>query len=133
MPSDAHAALWLNDLENSTASDGDGLTAADRTIDATEAVPVPLETASEPPIRVFKALLRIDLQNDFLPGGALAVTDGDKIIPIINALSASGYYDTVVDTQDDHPADHGSFISSAQRSRTIRNNNAQWCGANCLA
>lgn len=55
------------------------------------------------------ALLIIDLQSDFLPGGSLAVTDGDQIIPIINKLQ--GAYDLIVATQDWHPANHGSFAS----------------------
>jgi nicotinamidase/pyrazinamidase len=55
------------------------------------------------------ALLIIDLQNDFLPGGSLAVLDGDRIIPSINKLQK--HYDLVVATQDWHPADHGSFAS----------------------
>jgi len=55
------------------------------------------------------ALLIIDLQYDFLPGGSLPVADGDMIIPIINRLQES--YDLVVATQDWHPANHGSFAS----------------------
>lgn len=57
-----------------------------------------------------KALLLIDIQNDFLPGGRLAVPDGDAIIPIINALQPQ--FDLVVATQDWHPAGHQSFASS---------------------
>ena len=56
------------------------------------------------------ALIVIDVQNDFCPGGALAVPDGDAIIPGINALMAEA--DTVVLTQDWHPAGHSSFASS---------------------
>ena len=56
-----------------------------------------------------RALLIIDFQNDFTPGGALAVSEGDTIAPKINALAASGDYDLVVATRDWHPADHGSF------------------------
>ena len=56
-----------------------------------------------------RALLIIDFQNDFTPGGALAVPEGDTIAPRINALAASGDYDLVVATRDWHPADHGSF------------------------
>ena len=56
-----------------------------------------------------RALLIIDFQNDFTPGGALAVRDGDTIAPKINALAASGDYDLVVATRDWHPADHHSF------------------------
>ncbi len=55
------------------------------------------------------ALLIIDLQNDFLPGGSLAVANGNQIIPNINKLQSG--YDLVVATQDWHPADHGSFVS----------------------
>ncbi|WP_158860563.1 bifunctional nicotinamidase/pyrazinamidase [Lunatibacter salilacus] len=57
-----------------------------------------------------KALLIIDVQNDFLPGGALAVPDGDQIIPVINRLQES--FDFIVATQDWHPANHGSFAAN---------------------
>lgn len=53
------------------------------------------------------ALIVIDIQNDFCPGGALAVAEGDAIIPRVNALM--GDFQTVVLTQDWHPADHASF------------------------
>ncbi|MFB9862022.1 bifunctional nicotinamidase/pyrazinamidase [Rufibacter immobilis] len=56
-----------------------------------------------------KALLLIDLQNDFLPGGALAVPQGDAVIPLANALQPQ--FDLVVATQDWHPANHKSFAS----------------------
>lgn len=56
------------------------------------------------------ALLVIDVQNDFCPGGALAVEGGDGIIAGINA--AMGSFDAVVLTQDWHPAGHSSFASS---------------------
>src|SRR3954470_18627064 len=58
-----------------------------------------------------RALLIIDFQNDFTPGGALGVAEGDTIAPKINALAASGDYDLVVATRDWHPADHGSFAA----------------------
>jgi len=58
-----------------------------------------------------KTLLIVDVQNDFCPGGSLAVRDGDKIIPTINRLSTSGIYDLVIATQDWHPAKHISFAS----------------------
>jgi len=58
-----------------------------------------------------RALLIIDFQNDFTPGGALGVADGDTIAPKINALAASGDYDLVVATRDWHPADHNSFAA----------------------
>lgn len=57
-----------------------------------------------------KALIVIDVQNDFCPGGALAVPEGDRIIPGINALMAEA--DVVILTQDWHPAGHSSFASS---------------------
>lgn len=59
-----------------------------------------------------KALLIVDVQNDFLPGGALGVKDGDQIIPIINRLQEK--FDFIVATQDWHPADHGSFAANHQ-------------------
>ncbi len=58
------------------------------------------------------ALIVIDVQNDFCPGGALAVPEGDQIVSGINALMAE--FDTVVLTQDWHPAGHSSFASSHQ-------------------
>ena len=54
-----------------------------------------------------KALLLVDLQNDFLPSGALPVPEGDQVIPVANRLLP--YFTLVVATQDWHPADHGSF------------------------
>lgn len=56
------------------------------------------------------ALLVIDVQNDFCPGGALAVSGGDTIVPGINALMAE--FPSVILTQDWHPAGHSSFASS---------------------
>ncbi|MND43888.1 nicotinamidase/pyrazinamidase [compost metagenome] len=58
-----------------------------------------------------KALLLIDMQNGFCPGGNLAVPDGDSVIPIANRLIRDGGYDVVVASQDWHPANHGSFAS----------------------
>jgi len=56
-----------------------------------------------------QALIIVDIQNDFLPGGALAVQNGDAVIPVINKLQSQ--FDLVVATQDWHPADHKSFAS----------------------
>ncbi|MEL7249927.1 MAG: bifunctional nicotinamidase/pyrazinamidase [Bacteroidota bacterium] len=56
------------------------------------------------------ALILVDLQNDFCPLGALPVPEGDKVIPIANALLP--HFSTVVATQDWHPADHGSFAAN---------------------
>ncbi|WP_171229959.1 bifunctional nicotinamidase/pyrazinamidase [Ruegeria sp. HKCCA4008] len=56
------------------------------------------------------ALLVIDVQNDFCPGGALAVAEGDEIVVPINAMMDE--FDAVILTQDWHPAGHSSFASS---------------------
>ncbi|MCI0357143.1 MAG: bifunctional nicotinamidase/pyrazinamidase [Planctomycetaceae bacterium] len=56
------------------------------------------------------ALLLIDLQNDFLPGGALAVPCGDEVIPVANAVQP--HFDLIVATQDWHPPEHGSFAAN---------------------
>jgi nicotinamidase/pyrazinamidase len=57
-----------------------------------------------------KALIVIDVQNDFCPGGKLAVAEGDAILPAVNRLI--GEFDHVVLTQDWHPAGHSSFASA---------------------
>jgi len=54
-----------------------------------------------------KALILVDLQYDFMPGGALAVPEGDVVVPLANALM--GAFELVVATQDWHPPNHGSF------------------------
>jgi len=55
-------------------------------------------------------LLVVDVQNDFCPGGRLAVPGGDEVLPIVNRLAAA--FSNVVLTQDWHPAGHLSFASS---------------------
>lgn len=57
-----------------------------------------------------RALLLVDIQNDFLPGGALAVPDGDQILPVVEELRPR--FSRVIATQDWHPADHGSFAAN---------------------
>lgn len=57
-----------------------------------------------------KALILVDIQNDFCPGGALAVNEGDKIIPVVNSIIDK--FDYVVATQDWHPQTHSSFASN---------------------
>ncbi len=59
-----------------------------------------------------KALIVVDVQNDFCEGGALAVPKANEIIPYINALMKENEYDQIVFTQDWHPADHKSFASN---------------------
>jgi len=56
-----------------------------------------------------KALILVDLQNDFLPGGALAVPQGDEVIPVANRVQRA--FRLIVSTQDWHPAGHGSFAA----------------------
>jgi nicotinamidase/pyrazinamidase len=58
-----------------------------------------------------RALIIVDLQNDFLPGGSLAVENGDVVIPVINHL-VSHPFDLIVATKDWHPANHISFAKS---------------------
>lgn len=53
------------------------------------------------------ALILIDLQNDFMPGGTLAVPHGNEVIPLANQLQS--YFSTIIATQDWHPANHKSF------------------------
>ena len=64
----------------------------------------------DPTIRDDDVLLVIDVQNDFCPGGALAVPEGDAVVPAINRLARR--FRHVLLTQDWHPAGHGSFASS---------------------
>ena len=64
-----------------------------------------------------KALLIVDVQNDFCPGGALEVPNGDQIIPAINRLSE--HFDVVIQTQDWHPEGHSSFASSHRDKNTF--------------
>jgi len=59
-----------------------------------------------------KALLVVDVQNDFYPGGALAVPEADKINPKINSLLIKDEYKKVIGTQDWHPKNHKSFAST---------------------
>ena len=57
-----------------------------------------------------KALIIVDVQNDFCPGGALPVPEGDRVAEVINRMQPK--FDLVVATQDWHPADHGSFAAN---------------------
>ncbi|TBW27834.1 bifunctional nicotinamidase/pyrazinamidase [Gramella sp. KN1008] len=62
-----------------------------------------------------KTLILIDVQNDFMPGGALAVPEGDEIVALINELQSE--FDLVIATQDWHPAGHASFASSHEAGK----------------
>jgi nicotinamidase/pyrazinamidase len=68
--------------------------------------------------RATDALLVVDVQNDFLPGGALAVRGGDEIVPLVNDLARR--FAVVVLTQDWHPAGHASFASSHAGKRPFQ-------------
>src|SRR5215211_2582183 len=66
-----------------------------------EGVPMAFSPASD------DALVVVDVQRDFCPGGSLAVPDGDRVVPVINRLAPQ--FSTVVTTHDSHPPDHSSF------------------------
>ena len=70
------------------------------------------------------AFLIIDVQNDFCPGGRLAVADGDKIIPLINGLSP--HFQCVVQTQDWHPANHTSFATNHRDKQEYNTVNVEY-------
>jgi len=59
---------------------------------------------------MMRALVLVDIQNDFVPGGALPVPEGDQVVPIANRVQP--LFDMVVATQDWHPRDHGSFAAN---------------------
>lgn len=70
-----------------------------------------------------RTLVIIDMQNDFIPGGALAVPEGDQIIPTINELQKK--FDLVIATQDWHPADHASFAVNHSGKKEFEKINLQ--------
>ena len=57
-----------------------------------------------------EALIIVDVQNDFIPGGALEVNEGDQIVPVINKIQKE--FEFIVATQDFHPSNHGSFAAN---------------------
>jgi len=122
MPSDADESLWLEwadkveseSAEVETRPTKAGATKASRGADSSKS-----ETNGESEPNVFRVLLRIDEQIDFMPGGALAVADGDKIVPVSNELARSGFYHIVVDSMDDHPSNHGSFASQHKGKKAL--------------
>jgi nicotinamidase/pyrazinamidase len=66
-----------------------------------------------------KLLLVVDLQNDFCPGGSLAVTGGDEIVATVNTLMRSGEFDVVIATKDYHPSNHVSFVDNHPGSKVF--------------
>ena len=63
-----------------------------------------------------KALILVDIQNDFCKGGALEVPNANEILPFVNDLIKNNHYDLIVATQDFHPEDHGSFASNNNKN-----------------
>jgi len=63
-----------------------------------------------------KALILVDIQNDFCPKGALAVANGDEVVPVANQLNTSMMFDYVVLTQDWHPMSHKSFACNNENA-----------------
>lgn len=80
-------------------------------------------------IRESDVLLVVDVQNDFCPGGSLAVPGGDDVVPVINRLARR--FPHVVLTQDWHPADHRSFASAHPGSKPFESIEASY-GAQVL-
>ncbi|MEM7013828.1 MAG: bifunctional nicotinamidase/pyrazinamidase [Verrucomicrobiota bacterium] len=66
-----------------------------------------------------RALIIVDVQNDFLPGGSLAVANGNAVIKPINQAIESGEFDRIVATQDWHPMNHGSFAANHKGKRVL--------------
>jgi len=64
-----------------------------------------------------KTLVLIDIQNDFMPGGALAVENGDEIVPLVNDLQQK--FDLVIATQDWHASGHSSFASAHENAKVF--------------
>lgn len=62
-----------------------------------------------------KALILVDIQNDFLPGGSLAVPHGDEVVAVANRLQTA--FELVIATKDWHPPDHGSFAANHRGRR----------------
>lgn len=62
-----------------------------------------------------KILTIVDMQNDYMKGGPMAVKGADELIPIINELIKNGEYDAIIATQDWHPSNHISFASTHDR------------------
>lgn len=71
-----------------------------------------------------KTLIIVDLQNDFVPGGALEVPEGDQIIPVVNRIQDK--FELVIATQDWHPADHVSFASNHKDKKPM--DKIEWHG-----
>jgi len=71
---------------------------------------LPSKAQEKPVIDAATVLIVVDVQNDFCPGGKLAVQKGDEVVPVINALGQR--FQNIVMTQDWHPVGHSSFASA---------------------
>lgn len=112
MPSDAEPDLWLRWVEKESPKDS-------LAVERSAPPAASLVDHSNGANKVFRVLLRIDLKNDFMPGGKLPVTGGNEVISIVNSLSRLPYYDEVIDGEDDHPANHGSFASQHEGKQPL--------------
>ena len=65
-----------------------------------------------------KALILVDIQKDFLPGGALAVPHGDEVVPVANRLIGNSVFDLVIASKDWHPPNHVSFAEQHEGKRS---------------
>ncbi|MBZ0184816.1 MAG: NAD(+) synthase, partial [Candidatus Obscuribacterales bacterium] len=110
MPSDAESTLWQKWVKEKEPQTKNNLSTISEQTATKNQEKVNLVKRRKPG-KTLRVLLRIDLQVDFCPGGSLPVPEGDATIPVANALSRLADYDLVIDTQDSHPADHGSFAS----------------------
>ncbi len=78
-----------------------------------------------------KALIIVDLQNDFVEGGALAVQGGKELVPLINEIQQR--FDLILATQDWHPENHGSHANKPSRRQSWRCSGARWTTTDPLA
>jgi nicotinamidase/pyrazinamidase len=121
MPSDAEVTAWVSWVEKEMEKlpKADSATEIGKpNMTASKANPVATAVAAAVG-KVYRVLVRVDIQNCFCPKGTLPVPDGDAVVPVANRLSRSGYYNAVVDSQDWHPADHGSFVSQHPGKKVI--------------
>ncbi len=117
MPSDAEATLWLdwakNLSESDTSKEPTATAAGSIATNHNSGTPMTKPSTTAALVRkIYRVLLRVDLQKAFCPGGNLPVNGGNLIMPLANRLSLEGGYDEVIDSQDFHPKGiHGSFVS----------------------
>lgn len=113
MPSDAEVTAWLTWVDKELFN-----VQQVEKMNANSTANIGKPNMTKAPL-VYRVLVRVDIQNCFCPKGTLPVPDGDSVVPVANRLSRSGYYNAVVDSQDWHPADHGSFVSQHPGKKVI--------------